>query len=63
MPLTGDEWTAIRLTLALASVTAVLLLLLGTPLAWWLARRRGETVAAIEAIVALPLVLPPQRPH
>jgi molybdate transport system permease protein len=59
VPLTDDEWTAIRLTLALASVTAVLLLLLGTPLAWWLARRRGETVAAIEAIVALPLVLPP----
>ena len=59
MPLSDDEWTAIRLTLALASVTAALLLVLGTPLAWWLSRRRGNAIAAVEAVVALPLVLPP----
>jgi molybdate transport system permease protein len=54
-----DEWLAIRLTLALATVTTVLLLLLGTPLAWWLSRRRGSLGAAVEALVALPLILPP----
>ncbi|HKK23905.1 MAG TPA: molybdate ABC transporter permease subunit, partial [Pseudohaliea sp.] len=59
MPLNGDEWTAIRLTLVLASVTAALLLVLGTPLAWWLSRRHGNAIAAVEALVALPLVLPP----
>jgi len=59
VPLNGDEWTAIRLTLVLASVTAALLLVLGTPLAWWLSRRHGNAIAAVEALVALPLVLPP----
>ncbi|MAT66003.1 MAG: molybdate ABC transporter permease subunit [Gammaproteobacteria bacterium] len=46
-------------TLKLATVTTLILLLLGTPLAWWLARtpRRGKVV--MEALVALPLVLPP----
>ncbi len=51
--------TAIRLTLALAGVTTVLLLIVGTPLAWWLSRRRGTGAALVEALVALPLILPP----
>jgi len=51
--------TAIWLTVALAGITTAILLLLGTPLAWWLSRRRGPAAAAIEAIVALPLILPP----
>ena len=51
--------SAILLTLQLASVTLVILLLLGTPLAWWLARSSWRYKVAVEAIVALPLVLPP----
>ena len=52
-------WPPIRLTLELATVTTVLLLLIGTPLAWWLARTRGWWGEAVAAVVALPLVLPP----
>ncbi len=54
-----SEWQAVFLTLRLALVSTVILMLLGTPLAWWLSRRRGNLVAFIEAVVALPLVLPP----
>jgi molybdate transport system permease protein len=57
--LTPPEWQALVLTLRLAAVTTVLLLIVGTPLAWWLARRRGTMAALLEAVVALPLVLPP----
>lgn len=53
------DWSAIWLTLKLASVVTVLLLLVGTPLAWWLARTRSPWKGAISAVVALPLVLPP----
>jgi molybdate transport system permease protein len=53
------EWQAISLTLRLATVSTVVLMLVGTPLAWWLANRRGTLVALIEALVALPLILPP----
>ena len=59
MPLSDTELDAITLTLALASVTTVILLLVGTPLAWWLSRRSGSKVAMIEALVAVPLILPP----
>ncbi|MBU6502476.1 MAG: molybdate ABC transporter permease subunit [Burkholderiales bacterium] len=52
-------WSAIRLTLELASLTTVILLLLGTPLAWWLARARSWWKGPAGALVALPLVLPP----
>ena len=52
-------WPPIRLTLELAGVTTVFLLLLGTPLAWWLARTRFRFREAVAALVALPLVLPP----
>ncbi len=47
------------LTLRLAAVTVMILLLAGTPVAWWLARTRSKFRAMIEAVVALPLVLPP----
>jgi molybdate transport system permease protein len=52
-------WSAIVLTLKLASLTTGVLLLLGTPLAWWLARTRSWLRPAVGALVALPLVLPP----
>jgi molybdate transport system permease protein len=50
---------ALWLTAKLAASTTVALLLLGTPLAWWLARTRSRAAAWLEALVALPLVLPP----
>jgi molybdate transport system permease protein len=55
----GAELEAIWLTFKLASVTAVLLMIVGTPLAWWLSRQRSNLSAAIESLVALPLILPP----
>jgi molybdate transport system permease protein len=58
MPDSGDL-AAIRLTLELATVTTLLLLLLGTPLAWWLARSQSFWKGPVGAVVALPLVLPP----
>lgn len=51
--------TAIWLTLRLATTVTVLLLLIGTPIAWWLARTHSRWKAPIGAVVALPLVLPP----
>lgn len=53
------DWAAIRLTLTLATLTTVLLLLFGTPLAWWLAHGRSRWRGVLAAVVALPLVLPP----
>ncbi|WP_457673511.1 molybdate ABC transporter permease subunit [Thiolapillus sp.] len=50
---------ALWLSLKLAAVTTVILLALGTPLAWWLARSRWRYRFLVEALVALPLVLPP----
>jgi molybdate transport system permease protein len=55
----ADIWSPIRLTLALATITTVLLLLVGTPIAWWLARSKARWKEAVAAVVALPLVLPP----
>ncbi len=52
-------WQAIWLTLELATLTTVLLLLIATPLAWWLAQTRSRWRAPISAVVTLPLVLPP----
>lgn len=57
--LADADLAAIWLTLRLASVTTLLLLLIGTPLAWWLARTRSVWKGPVAAIVALPLVLPP----
>ncbi|WP_296942507.1 molybdate ABC transporter permease subunit [uncultured Massilia sp.] len=53
------DLAAIRLTLKLATLVTLLLLALGTPLAWWLARTRSPLRHAVGAVVALPLVLPP----
>lgn len=52
-------WEAIRVTLLLAAVTTPLLLLLATPLAWWLAKGTGWVRDTVAAVVALPIVLPP----
>jgi molybdate transport system permease protein len=57
--LSATDWSAIRLTLELASVTTLLLLVVGTPIAWWLARTRSAWKGAVGAVVALPIVLPP----
>jgi molybdate transport system permease protein len=51
----GPIW----LTLQLASVTVIILLAVGTPMAWWLAHTRSKMRVGMEAVVALPLVLPP----
>lgn len=56
---TAEDWGAVWLTLKLASVVTVLLLLVGTPIAWWLARTRSWAKGPVGAVVALPLVLPP----
>lgn len=53
------DLTALAITLKLALITTIVLLLLGTPVAWWLARTRWRYKFVIEAMVALPLVLPP----
>jgi len=58
MPLDA-AWSAITLTLKLAGLTTLILLVLGTPLAWWLARTRSWWKGPAGALVALPLVLPP----
>ena len=54
-----DDWTAIALTARLAATATSLQLVLGTPLAWWLARTRSRAKPLLAALVALPLVLPP----
>ena len=59
MPLSTADWAAISLSLQLATVTTCILLMLGTPLAWWLARTGSWLKGPVAAIVALPLVLPP----
>jgi molybdate transport system permease protein len=51
----GPLWLSVQL----AVITMVLLLLIGTPLGWWLARTRSRARPAVQAIVALPIVLPP----
>ena len=57
--LTDSDLQAIWLTVRLAGVVTLILLLLGTPLAWWLARSKAWWKGPIGAVVALPLVLPP----
>ncbi len=59
MPLNEAATAAIWLTLKLASVTTLILLVIGTPIAWWLARTRSRLKGPVAAVVALPLVLPP----
>lgn len=57
--LSPEDWAAIALTLKLAGMTTALLLLLCTPLAWWLAHTPSRWRGPVGAVVALPLVLPP----
>jgi len=57
--LSEGDWGALWITAKLAVTTTSLLLAFGTPLAWWLARSRWRHRFLVEAIIALPLVLPP----
>ena len=57
--LAPGDWQALVLTLKLASVVTLLLYLVGTPVAWWLARSASRWRGPVAAVVALPLVLPP----
>lgn len=57
--LSPEDYAAIRLTLRLAATATILLLLIGTPVAWWLARTRSWWKGPVGALVALPIVLPP----
>lgn len=59
MSLGGADLSAITLTLKLAAATTLVLMLIATPLAWWLAHTQTRWRAAVTALVALPLVLPP----
>jgi molybdate transport system permease protein len=59
MPLTDSDLQAVWLTARLAGTVTLILLLLGTPIAWWLARSKAWWKGPIGAVVALPLVLPP----
>ncbi len=57
--ISADDWIALQLTLRLALISTGLLLILCLPLAWWLAHTERRIKVVIEALVALPLVLPP----
>jgi molybdate transport system permease protein len=57
--LTDSDMQAIWLTVRLAAIVTLILLVVGTPIAWWLARTRSRFKGPIGAVVALPLVLPP----
>lgn len=57
--MTPADWSAIRITAALAAVATLMLLVVGTPLAWWLAHTRSRLKPVWSALVAMPLVLPP----
>lgn len=59
MNLNSPDLIALWLTIKLAGVSTLILLALGTPLAWWLSQTRNRAKVAVEALVALPLVLPP----
>ena len=58
-PLSPEDWDAVTTTLKLAAITVLVLLAVATPIAWGLASSRGHWRAPFEALVALPLVLPP----
>ncbi len=59
MTLSADDWTALALTAQLAALVTLILFVLGTPLAWWLARTTSNWRGPVMAVVALPIVLPP----
>jgi molybdate transport system permease protein len=55
----ADDWQAVLITVKLAALTTLALMVVGTPIAWWLARTRHWLKKPIASVVALPLVLPP----
>jgi molybdate transport system permease protein len=57
--MTAADWSAVRLTAELAATSTVILLLVGTPLAWWLARTPSALKPLWASLITLPLVLPP----
>ena len=57
--LNPDDLQALWLTVRLAATVTAILLLIGTPIAWWLARSKAWWKGPVAAVVALPLVLPP----
>jgi molybdate transport system permease protein len=57
--LAADDLQALLITLQLAAATTAILLVVGTPLAWWLARSQSRLKPGVDALVTLPLVLPP----
>ena len=57
--LSDSDLSALLLTLKLAGTTTILLILVGTPIAWWLARTQWRYKFLLEALIALPLILPP----
>ncbi|WP_316396805.1 molybdenum ABC transporter permease [Bradyrhizobium sp. 33ap4] len=57
--LSPDFWQSVALTVELACVTTMILLVIGAPLAWWLARSKTVLSEAVATMIALPLVLPP----
>src|SRR5690349_11953877 len=56
---TDLDLSALWVSVRLATLTVIVLLLVGTPLAWWLAHTRSRWRPIIEAVIALPIVLPP----
>lgn len=59
LSLPPDIWISVRLTIELAALTTLILMIAGTPLAWWLARSHAWWKEGVATIVAMPLVLPP----
>jgi molybdate transport system permease protein len=59
MVLSDLDFSALWVTLRLACMTVLVLLIVGTPIAWWLAHTRSKFRTTVEALVALPIVLPP----
>ncbi len=57
----ANLWPPVELTLQLATVTTLSLLVIATPLAWWLARSKAKWREVVATIVSLPMVLPPDR--
>jgi len=57
--LNSSDWTALTLTFELALISTIILLVIGTPVAWWLSQTKVRFKFLIETMVALPIVLPP----
>ncbi len=55
----ADIWPPVGLTLTLATISTLILVVIGTPIAWWLARSKSRYRELVAAVVAMPLVLPP----